>query len=189
MKRKIGISFLCLAFLLSLATGCGKEENSTQENNQKENEVADTKIFEYLDKIEITDNLEKVNEVVGFDGTLDNEGNGWKKYTWKITENTSLIVTFYESSKKCDIKLDFDDELIKNDKVDFSKYEEVSKALKGGEKLTYEDIKEKFGGVDGTQIEKGYVSNKFRWVNSNGGYLNATFSTSSGKCTTIIGRI
>ena len=41
---------------------------------------------------------------------------------------------------------------------------------------------------EGTLIEKSSFSNKYRWVNGDGGYMDASFSKTSGKCTFAMGR-
>ena len=86
------------------------------------------------------------------------------------------------------MSLDVKDDLIKNSKVNFSKYDEVKKAIQGGQKITYDEVKSKFG-TDGVLIEVSSSSKKYRWVSGNGSYMNASFSISSGKCTTIMGRV
>ena len=45
------------------------------------------------------------------------------------------------------------------------------------------------GNVEGTIIEKSSYSTKYVWVSTDGGYLNGTFSSSSGNCTFASGMI
>lgn len=197
-KRNFLVVFTAIAMMFVL-TGCGNEatssntnDNNTTNSGTKVEESKKTKgncdVFECIQKIETDNTLEEVNNLVGFDGEKTNEGNGWITYDWEITEDSTLSVTFYESSSTCNVEIEFDDDLIKNKKVDFSKYEEVKSALQKGETLTYDDLKEKFGGVDGTLIEKSTGSNRYKWVNSQGGYLNVSFSNQTKKCTMIMGR-
>ena len=57
------------------------------------------------------------------------------------------------------------------------------------EDVSYDTMKEKFGGVEGTLVEKSSSGLKYRWVNSEGGYLNANFDLDKTRCSMVIGRM
>ena len=78
---------------------------------------------------------------MGFDGEQSGEGNGWKKYKWELNEDENVEVTFFESGKD-NIKINFKDEKIKNNKVDFSEFAELKKQISGGTEIKYDKIKE-----------------------------------------------
>lgn len=187
MKKVLGI--ISMALVLVLLTGCSLipgaktgSETKTLEKPAKGN----CNVFDCIKKLNTTDNLEKVNKVMGFDGEVVREGTGYATYKWEISEDDKVEATFYTSSTT--ISISFKDDAIKNSKVDFSKFEEIKKAMNNKETVTYDDVKKKFG-ADGVLTEKSSFSNKYRWVNDKGGYMTANFSVSTGACSMIIGRI
>lgn len=56
------------------------------------------------------------------------------------------------------------------------------------QELTYDQFVELVGGVEGTLKSKNSSSLKYEWDNTEGGYLFATFSVQTGKCTFTTGR-
>lgn len=194
MKKILKLSTITLCLLLSLfvITGCDKKE-TTKETKKEETKEEKTKskgkcnILKCMDKLDSNSSLEDINNEIGFEGEKKQEGNGWTTYEWKLSDTETVEATIFSSSTT--IKIDFDDELIKNKKVNFSKYDEVKAALNNRESLSYDQIKEKFGGVDGTLVEKSSTGNKYKWVNSEGGYLNVSFNKDNTRCSMVMGRI
>ena len=184
MKSKKFLSVLfCFILLLSL-TGCEgaitpkTKTNSSSNTNTNTKSTTGTKkskakcgISECLEKLDQHSSLEQINEVIGFEGTEGTSTADYTKYSWELSDDAKIVATMYSSSTS--LSLDVKDDLIKNSKVNFSKYDEV---------------KSKFG-ADGVLVEISSTSKKYRWVSSNGSYMNASFSNSSGKCTTIMGRV
>ena len=190
MKKMFKYTTITLIILsLFIVTGCEKKTTKTNKIKVKTEEKTkgNCKIFDCLTKVNDKSTLEDVNKEIGFEGEKTNEGEGWTTYKWSLNDDEKVEATFYSTSTT--VKISFKDEKIKNKKVDFSKYEEVSKALKNKETLTYDDIKSKFGGVDGTLTEISSTGVKYKWVNSEGGYLNVSFNKDKSKCTMVIGRI
>lgn len=182
------LSIVVLISILVLITGCSllpKQNNNIQLEAPL---TGNCNVFECIKKIKTTDNLETVTKIMGFEGKLINEGTNYKTYKWPINndKNEAVEVVFYTNGSS--ISIAFSDEDIKSSKVDFSKYEEIKTALNNKDKLTYKDIKTKFK-AEGTLIEKSTTSNRYRWVNEKGRYINATFNNSSGACTMIFGMI
>ena len=183
MKKIISIC-LCLSIIL-LVTGCNKTTDSSSKT-KKVKDKGNCKILDCINKIDIKDNLEKVNETMGFEGEKQEEKNDYIIYKWALNDYDSVVVTFYSNTSS--IKINFNDNLIQSDKTNFSKFEEISKSLKDGETLNYDDIKKKFKGK-GTLIEKSSSLNVYRWVDKTGGYLNVSFNAINGKCSRIKGEI
>lgn len=179
---------ICLMFTLS---GCGSDKNSEKDENinasssEEKNENQDAKVFEYIEKIESTNTTEEINGIIGSKGELVDEK--LNKYTWKISEDTSLTATYY-SGTNATISISCKDDLMKNGNVDFSKYSEIKAALNASS-LTYDEFVEKLGNVQGHMVEKSSSSKIYKWVAEDGRYLRATFSNSSNKCTFVSGRI
>lgn len=185
--KKFSIILLSVLCLIGL-TGCAIKKEDTKSINSnlvEEEKTEDSKVLKYIKEIEITSTVEEMNKIIGFEGELVTDSS-YKKYTWKISDESSLSAIVY-SSGISNISIEFGKDLIKNNKVDFSKYDEISSSIKKGDTITYAQFKEKVGGIEGTLIEKSSVSNSYKWVNRDGGYLKATFSTSSGKCTFVSG--
>ena len=108
----------------------------------------------------------------------------YKKYEWKLTDDTSIVVRLDEFKGKttAQISAEFPDKMIKNDKVDFSKVDELKTKINSTEGLYYDEFVKLVGGVEGTLDSVTTFSHKYLWVNSNGGTLHATFDE-NGKCT------
>jgi len=192
MKKVFTLS-LCLMLSVFLATGCGKdakESNSTSNEEKKTEEVkskGNCSVFECIEKTTGKDTLEDMNKIIGFEGTVLREGTGWKTYSWELNDTDSVETTFYSTSSTT--KINFKDDRIKNSKVSFAKYDELKKALNNRESVSYDKVKELFGGEEGTLVEKDNSGYKYRWVNAEGGYLNVSFNSDKSKCTMVMGRM
>lgn len=188
--KKILFNISLLFLIIVIVTGCGnevtKENNDNVTNNVVEKENGKCKAIECINLINPENTVEEINEIIGFKGELTDEK--YNKYYWELSNDTGIEVTYYSSSKGT-IKVDFDRNTVANKKVDFSKYDEIKTLLNSGNSLTYNDFVNKVGNVEGTLIEKSAYTKKYVWVNSDGGYLNASFSETSGKCTIVTGRV
>ena len=187
MKKKLLVFLVALLALVTF-TGCGS--NSTEGNNggkEEANSKGKCQILDCINVISVNATYEEANEAIGFEGELEREGDGWKTYKWELNDDENVEITFYSTS--CSIKINFPDKKIQNSKVDFSRYSEISSAMNKGENVSYEVMKEKFGGVEGTLIEKSSGSLKYEWVNAQGGYINANFNEAKTRCSFIFGRV
>ena len=184
MKKLLNITTILV--LVLLLTGCRLFQNKKKTLDKPI--YVKCNVIDCIKKLDTNIDLNKANEVIGFEGELIKEGTGYKTYRWRINKekNEELQAIFYSTNTTLSITVD--DEDIKNSKIDFSKYKEIRKALKDKKTLKYEDIKNKFK-ADGVLIEKTISTTKYRWVKEKGKYLNATFSNTSGACTMIIGMI
>lgn len=184
MKKKI-LSLICGVLILGTLTGCGNNTTTgTDTKNNNEKTKGNCTAVECVKKIEPENTVEQINNIIGFDGELIDEK--YQKYYWELSEDTGVEVTYYSSAKGT-IKIDYDREALANKKVDFSRYNELKEKINDG--ITYNDFISYIGNVDGTIIEKSSYSTKYVWVSSDGGYLNGTFSNSTGKCTLASGMI
>ena len=129
-------------------TGSGTGTNS--ETNARSSYKAKCDISECLKKLDQHSTLEQINSVIGFEGTKGTSSSDYTKYSWDLGTDAKLVATIYSTSTS--LSLDVKDDLIKNSKVNFSKYDEVKKAIQGGQKITYDEVKSKFG-ADGVLIE------------------------------------
>lgn len=191
MKRKqllqIFLVVLCLVLGMVSLAGCGTKQES--QNNGAEKKVPEeiSKAFEYIKDIELTSKVEDINEKVGVESTNEKVDKD-TKYTWKLSDNASLIATAKEEGGIYSLAVEVKEDYLKDDNVDFSKYSEISAVLKAGDTITYDQVKEKLGGAEGNMIEKNSTTTVYEWVNNEGGFLKATFSNSNGRCTLVSGR-
>lgn len=188
---KIGLLALILCLVFSLS-GCGSKDNDSNKdskNNSSENSTEsskeDLKVFEYMDKIKPENTVEEINSIIGSDGELVDEK--YNKYTWKITDDTTLTATYY-SAKTATITIDIDDDLLKDDKTDLSDSSNLKSKINSANGVKYEDMVSKFG-TNGYMVEKRSSGTSYMWVNKDGGYIKANFSNGSGKCTSFFGRV
>lgn len=188
---KIGLLALILCLVFSLS-GCGSKDNdsnkdskSNSSENSTESSKEDLKVFEYMDKIKPENTVEEINSIIGSDGELVDEK--YNKYTWKITDDTTLTATYY-SAKTATITIDIDDDLLKDDKTDLSDSSNLKSEINSANGVKYEDMVSKFG-TNGYMVEKRSSGTSYMWVNKDGGYIKANFSNDSGKCTSFFGRV
>lgn len=182
MKKRIFGLFVLVLSLCSL-TGCGnaKTDNNIGNNNSEKIKGNCTAV-ECIQQIKVENTVEEINKIIGITGELTDEKRN--EYYWEISENTGITVT-YNSSTKGNIKIDANRDIFKNSKVDLSQLDTLKVRINDG--LTYDQVKSYLGNVDGVLTEKGTVTNKYTWVNNNGGYVNVSFSATSGKCTSMFG--
>lgn len=191
--KKILLGLILGSSILFFTTGCGKESipaSEVQKNARKEVEQSKEttkskcRAVECIEKIEPENTVEQINEIIGFEGELTDEKT--KTYTWKITNDESIIAKF-TSGDKGTITVDYKkDSIVANKKVDLSKLTEVKKKVNAG--ISYDDFKKEVGDVDGVLIEKSEYSRKYVWANGKGGYVKATFNYRTDRCTFMIGR-
>ena len=174
MKKIISL-FLILSIVL-LLTGCHSKKEI-----KKEKAKGKCKITECINLIGINDNLEKVNEIIGFEGK-ENKDN---TYIWKLTSNQKIEVVFNDTNS---IKIKLLDETIKNKKTSFKKYESIEKKLKDGETIKIDDLNKIFKSK-GILIEKTSTTEIYKWVDEEDSYLEATINATNGKCYRIKGLI
>lgn len=197
MKKNIlsKISLLALVFCLIFAlSGCNSKNNNSDNNKKDSNGSSketmetskeDLKVFDYIAQIKPENTVEEINNIVGSEGKLIDEK--YNKYSWEITEDTTLTATYY-SSKTATIAVSINDDLLKNSKTDLSGANDLKSAINSKDGVKYEEFAQKFGS-EGYVVEKTSTSTSYRWVSEKGGYIKASFSNSSNKCTFFSGMI
>lgn len=177
----IAVVVVCIV----MANNSKNSGSSDGSNGQSSNQVAenkDNKIVEVMKKLDAKMTLEEMNKIVGSDAKLEKEEKGWKKYVWEFGEKNQITATEYTSSKSMALEADYDDDLIKSEKADFSTIKDFKKKINSTEGVKYEDFVKAIG-AEGTIEKKETSSIGYIWVNQKGGTLHAKFNTSSGKCT------
>lgn len=181
MKKKLLAFMLSCTFFLGIAAGCTEQK----ENDSNENDVQTTKgnceAEECIKLIEPTMKVEEINTIIGFEGEKK-EGSG--TYIWQLTDKTKIEVEYKDSLGT--ITATMDKEKIKNDQLKVSICYAIQNDIKSGTTYTYEEMVEKFEGVEGYLATKAPTFKRFIWVSKDGQTFGATFSDSlNGKCSIV----
>lgn len=104
-------------------TGCSSSNQTVSENlPEKEKAKGKREVNTCIILIEPTHTVEQINEIIGFEGE---KGGHSEKYTWKLTDKTSIEVTY--SSGSAIIQAIVDKQGVASEKVDFSEVTESKK--------------------------------------------------------------
>lgn len=177
---------IILAILVATQFGGNGENNQTDNTSISEKVNAKQDVFETIKLIEPENSIEEINEIIGFEGQCTNKEN--KVYKWELTQDTSVKVQ-YSDEDSATIEISFPSKSIANEEVDFSKFNEVKDAMSTKSSITYDEIVEKFGGVQGTLKYKSKENVKYEWDRPDGSYLTCTFNSSTMKCTFANGKV
>ncbi len=172
--KKVLSSFMIFVCSLFLVTGCTEEKVE----EKKEEVKAKCSIAECMKKIEATNTVEEINDIIGFESTTDAmigsdsiwkfDSKNWISFKTSGNDNTTIQATI-------------DKKTLKDDKIKLPSSSELQKDLNDGS-FTYEELVQKVGGEGTlTSISKGSFS--YTWVDKSGQKLGATFNRESGKCT------
>ena len=190
MKKSLTsvLLIIMLAGGMFILTACGndnsneqKKESNTENNVSQSNAGKNNKVYELIEKIEPTNTIEEVNKIVGVDATLTDEK--YYIYEYDFGENYKLILKYYSATgKTADIQIKYNRDDLRDEKVTLKNAADLKKKLQNKEKISYDEFKEAVGGVDGTLNEKTKYTKGYIWVNKDGGYISATFSTRDNSC-------
>lgn len=186
MKNKLKI-FITVFAIIFIVTGCGIGNNNSGSNEQSNSNAkinGNCHALDCIKQIEIENTVDEINKIIGFDGVLQDEK--YNIYYWEISETEGIKAAYY-SSKTATITADYDRNTLANNKVDFSRYDELQTKIKEG--ISYNDFISYIGNVQGTIVEKSSITTKYVWEDSNGSYLQGSFSNSSNQCTFVSGRV
>lgn len=190
------VSVVVIALIVAIAVFVGINANKTNEGDgtQVSKETASSSkakasISDCMKKIEITNSIDEINDIIGFDGELTNENEEYKykTYTWEFSDDESISITQHEKyPNNTTVEARIPTKKI-TEKADFSKYDEIKDALDKSESLTYDEFVEKVGGVEGVLDKKTNSETRYQWADGDGGYLHAYFDEDN-KCTMVTGR-
>ncbi len=172
--KKVLSSFMIFVCSLFLVTGCTEEKVE----EKKEEVKAKCSIAECMKKIEATNTVEEINDIIGFESTTD--AMIGSDSIWKF-DSKNWISFKTSGNDNITIQATIDKETLKDDKIKLPSSSELQKDLNDGS-FTYEELVQKVGGEGTlTSISKGSFS--YTWVDKSGQKLGATFNRESGKCT------
>ncbi len=172
MKKILSTSmiFLCTLFFL---TGCTEEK--LDEKTQEEVK-GNCSIVECMKQIKVTNTLEEINDIIGFESTTD--AMIGSDPIWKF--DSKNWISFDADGDDVTIQATINKESLKDENIKIPSSSELQKDLNNGS-FTYEELVKKLGGEGTlTTISKG--SRIYTWVDKSGMRLGATFNNESGKC-------
>ena len=172
MKKILSTSmiFLCTLFFL---TGCTEEK--LDEKTQEEVK-GNCSIVECMKQIKVTNTLEEINDIIGFESTTD--AMIGSDPIWKF--DSKNWISFDADGDDVTIQATINKESLKDENIKIPSSSELQKDLNNGS-FTYEELVKKLGGEGTlTTISKG--SRIYTWVDKSGMRLGATFNNECGKC-------
>lgn len=188
-KRNISTIIIILLIVVTL-TGCNKDTNKKTAGQIKHN--GNCSSLDCIKKIKTNSTLADVNKTIGLDGKVVDETK--QQYTWKLSDEESVNITFNSDKdlsgnavKTTIISIDYDEKDLENKNLDSSKYKSINSIFKSGKSLTYDQLKEKLGGIEGKLIAKSDTEEQYIWIGANGRYIKAIFSLKEKKCIMING--
>ena len=177
MKKKLLTILLVGVLVLGMATGC-TEQNVSDSNNKEVEEKSKGKceVEECINLLEPTMKVEKVNEIIGFEGE---KKEGADTYIWQLTKNTKIEVEYKDGLGT--IRATYDKDKINNDKLKLSICYEILGDINKNKTYTYEEMVEKLEGIEGYLESNSSSSKMYKWV-KDGQTFRATFNNKTGKC-------
>ena len=198
--RKV-IIWALIIVIAAFCTGCfpglsgggdaGVNEGDGAETDAKGGNGEDTsnsvKYWEYFGKIELGDSLAKVTEVMGLEGVITLDEDLSVVYFWDTGDKNGYEVNFWkEDDRAIRVEMKFDRKDLANDAVIIQDLTELKAKVQQG--ITYDEMKEYLGGVDGVWVTKTSTTNKYCWAHTSGAYVEASFSASDNQCSFFFGR-
>lgn len=167
--------------LLCLATGCGETKKKEKLVEETPKTQGKCEVRECITLLNTKNTTEEINEIIGFEGEKSEYSN---KYTWKLSDKESITLDM--SSTSPILQATIDKEKVKNEDNDFSIFNELKGDLNQGKSITYKEMVEKLGGIEGTLAGRTSTSDRYIWVDKNDRTFSATFNnTKDGKCSII----
>lgn len=171
--KKAILRSITILSVICFVTGCSEKELETKPNEEVKGNCT---IIECMKKIEVTNTMEEINAIIGFESTVD--AMIGSDPIWKFDSKNWITLKTYENDQT--IQATIDKETIKDENIKLPTQKELQALLNKG--ITYEELVEQLGG-EGTlsTISKGSTS--YTWADKNGQRLGATFNNESKKCT------
>lgn len=177
MKKIILTILICGAMVLGMA-GC--TEQKEKENDVQEKSKGNCEAEECIKLIEPEMKLEEMNNIIGFEGEKKGDSD---TYIWQLTPKTKIEVEYKNDSAA--IKATMDKNKLNNKDLNASIFYAIQNDIRSGITYTYEEMVEKFEGIEGYLENKSSTSKMYMWV-KDGQTFRATFSDSlDGRCSIV----
>lgn len=179
MKKRCSYMILSLV-TLTLLTGCGENKSEVQKEETPKVQ-GNCEVRECISLLDTKNTVEEINEIIGFEGEKSEYS---ETYTWKLSDKESITLDMNSTSPI--LQATIDKEKVKDNDNDFSVFNDLKEDLNKGKSITYKEMVEKLGGVEGTLAGKTSTSDRYIWVDKNDRTFSATFkNTKDGKCSII----
>lgn len=131
------ICLFCFVGMIILVASCSSEEKTDIENEIKVN----CSFFECMEKIDVTNNVEEINDITGIKGELSIDEENYKVYNWHFEEGgiISLKYKIEDNITIPSVETTFIADTI-SQQGDFSNYTELYHFIENGELVTYQDV-------------------------------------------------
>ncbi|EOH95355.1 hypothetical protein [Enterococcus pallens] len=192
--KKIGFLVFGLAITLSFS-GCGdknendlSESSSTQASTPAKSKKSKVKLtyMDYFAAIDVGESLEQVEEKMGDIGEITYDSEYSTTYFWDVEDGHGVTVDVDKEENKVEkVELEYDVKDITNQKTKVKDLDELKTKINDG--VTYDEVKEWVGGVDGVLCEKTEDSKDYYWRGTDNSSLSATFSNETGLCLSYVG--
>jgi len=184
--KKIVLALVSCLFVISIA-GCSSDNKDTASNKSdsksSSSTVSDNSYLDYINKIEVGDSLDQINEVIGSDGEVHSDN---ATYSWDIG-NGGFVAVFRkdDTSSALSVEVSYDKKDVENKKVKIKDLDGLKSKVKEG--ISYDDFKENLGGVDGVLVSKGSVTKSYVWRSPDGSVVDAAFRLDDNMCNSFTG--
>lgn len=184
--KKIFLALVTCLFVVSIA-GCGsdnKDTTSTKSDSKSSSSSNNDKSYlDYINKIEVGDSLDQINEVIGSEGEVHSDN---ATYSWDIG-NGGFIAVFREddTTSALSVEVSYDKKDVENKKVKISDLDSLKSKV--GEGISYDDFKENLGGADGVLVSKGPVTKSYVWRSPDGSVVDGAFRLDDNMCNSFTG--
>lgn len=174
--KKLFLSLGIFVLAICFVTGCGEEK--VEDKKKEEEPKGNCTVVECMKKIEATNTMEEITEIIGFETTTD--AMIGSDPIWKFDSKNWITYKTYGEGDVT-VQATIDKESLKDENIKLFAATELQEILNNGS-LTYEEFVERIGGEGTlTSISQGFRI--YTWVDKNGQRLGATFNNESGKCT------
>lgn len=185
MKKVFSILLLCF-FTISIG-GCGSDRKDTSSTNSNSksglSDDRDVSYLDYINKVEVGDSLDKINEVIGSEGKVLSDN---ATYTWDIGNGGfTAIFKVDDTSSAISLNVSYDNEDVENKNVRIKDLKNIKSKVSEG--IDYDEFKELLGGVDGILVSKGSVTKGYVWRNPDGSIVDASFRLEDNMCNSFTG--
>lgn len=143
-----------------MLVGCGKNPILGEGSGNK----SDKTYLEYINKIEVGDSLDTINQIIGTKGQVQSDN---ATYSWEIgSGGVSAVFDPGDTSAAHSVSLNYNKKDVTNKDVVIKDLNDLK--IKVSDGIHYDDFKEFLGGVDGVLVSKNTFAKGYVWRSTKG---------------------